>query len=233
LFYPQKEHIENIRLLREIAVNLSFASQTSPFQPSSWPTSVLPTRRLQRLHQRLVRPPQRRTTTDRLFLAVVPPADVAARIARLARHLKIGHDLTGKPLEPEHFHVTLCHLGDGIGVPSEAVALATERAASIAMPSFKVAFDRVESFRNGAFVMRGDDSIIGLEVLHQRLSDALDGSPQPARPFTPHVTLLRDRHLVPEHAIEPIEWQVRDVVLVHSLLGKTTHRHLARVPLGS
>ena len=218
---------------REAAVNLSFANQTSTFQASLRAPSILPTRRLQHLHERLLRPPQRKAATDRLFLAVVPPADVAERIARLARHLKIGHDLGGKPLEPEHFHVMLCHLGDGIGVPSDVVALATGRAASIAMPSFKVAFDRVESFKNGAFVMRGDDSVIGLEVLHQRLSDALDGSPQPARPFTPHVTLLRDRHLVPEHAIEPIEWQVQDVVLVHSLLGKTTHRHLARVPLAN
>lgn len=212
-------------------MNLSFASQTDTFQPSFRTPAFLPTRRLQRLHQRLSRPQQRKAATDRLFLAIVPPADVAARIARLARHLKIGHDLTGKPLEPEHFHVTLCHLGDGVGVPADAVALATERAASIAMPSFKVAFDRVESFKNGAFVMRGDDSVIGLEVLHQRLSDALDGSPQPARPFTPHLTLLRDSHLVPEHDIEPIEWEVREIVLVHSLLGRTMHRHLARVPL--
>ena len=45
------------------------------------------------------------------------------------------------------------------------------------------------------------------------------------------MTLLRDAHRVPDHDIEPIEWEVRDVVLVHSLLGKTTHRHLARVPL--
>jgi RNA 2',3'-cyclic 3'-phosphodiesterase len=220
-------------------MNLSLAPSFSAFPPVLQGMSVLKTRRHQRVHARLAqlalpRYPHGKPksgATDRLFLAVVPPADVAARIARLARHLKIGHDLRGKPLEPAHFHVTLCHLGDGIGVPADVVALATERTASIAMPSFKVAFDRVESFKNGALVMRGDDSVIGLEVLQQRLSDALDGSPQLARPFTPHLTLLRDRHLVPEHDIEPIEWQVEEVVLVHSLLGKTTHRHLARVPL--
>jgi 2'-5' RNA ligase len=77
----------------------------------------------------------------------------------------------------------------------------------------------------------GDDSVIGVEVLQQRLSDALDDRPRLARRFTPHVTLLRDSHLVPEHDIEPISWTVKDVVLVHSLLGKTPHRHLARLPL--
>jgi 2'-5' RNA ligase len=96
------------------------------------------------------------------------------------------------------------------------------------MPSFRVCFDRAESFKNGALVLRGDDGTIGLEILRQRLSDALDGQPRTARAFTPHVTLLRDSHRVPEQRIEPIEWTVREIVLVHSLLGRTTHRHIAR-----
>ena len=107
----------------------------------------------------------------------------------------------------------------------------TERAASLVMPSFRVAFDRVTSFRNGAFLLSGDESVIGLEVLQQRLSDALDARPQRARPFTPHLTLLRDSHQIVEQFIEPISWTVKEVVLVHSLLGRTTHRHLARLPL--
>jgi RNA 2',3'-cyclic 3'-phosphodiesterase len=31
--------------------------------------------------------------------------------------------------------------------------------------------------------------------------------------------------------VEPIEWTVTEFVLVHSLLGRTTHRVLARFPL--
>ncbi len=218
-------------------MDLSIASSFDTFRPAYRPPSFLQNRRLQRVHERLALPRQvRRAATDRLFLAVVPPPDVAAHIGDLARRLRIGHELGGKPLAPEQFHVTLCHLGDGIGlVPDLApdpAAMAAERAAAVAMPAFRVAFDRVMSFRNGAFVLCGDDSVIGLEVLQQRLSDALDGSPRPARPFTPHMTLLRDSHLVPEHAIEPIGWEVRDLVVMHSLLGKTRHRHLARVPLG-
>ena len=201
--------------------------------------SVLKTRRQQRVHGRLAqlalprypRGKPKSGAADRLFLAIVPPADVAERIARLARHLRIGHELTGKPLQPEHLHVTLCHLGEGVGAPTDVVAMATERAASIAMPSFKVGFDRVGSFKNGAFVLRGDESLIGLEILQQRLSDSFDGRPRRARAFTPHITLLRDAHRVPDHDIEPIEWQVRDIVLVHGLPGKTPHRHLVRVPL--
>jgi 2'-5' RNA ligase len=220
-------------------LELSIGTPFSAFPTTLPGMSVLKTRRQQRVHGRLAQlalpryrhgKPKSRAS-DRLFLAIVPPVEVAERIGRLTRHLKIGHDLTGKPLQPEHLHVTLCHLGDGVGVSADAVAMAAERAAATAMPSFKVGFDRVGSFKNGAFVLRGDESLIGLEVLQQRLSDSFDGSPQRARAFTPHMTLLRDAHRVPEHDIEPIEWEVKDIVLVHSLLGRTTHRHLARIPL--
>ena len=170
--------------------------------------------------------------SDRLFLAVLPPPDVSVHIADLARRLRIGHELNGKPLEAAHFHITLYPVAEGAEFRPDVVSQVTERAAAVPMPAFKVAFDRVMSFRNGAFVLRGDDSTIGLEVLQQRLSDALDDSPGPARRFTPHLTLLRDRHIVPEHDIEPIEWTVNEITLVHSLVGKATHRHLARLPLG-
>ena len=193
----------------------SFAGQARP------PALML--RRLQRRHEALMGPP-----TDRLFLAVLPDEQTAGHIGEKARHLRISHGLTGKGVRPEHFHVTLCHVGDGMGLRDDVVDRVKERAASVVMPSFRVCFDRAESFKNGALVLRGDDGTIGLEILQQRLSDALDDAPRKARAFTPHVTLLRDSHRVPEQRIEPIEWTVREVVLVHSLLGRTTHRHIAR-----
>ncbi len=165
--------------------------------------------------------------TDRLFLAVLPDEQTRTRIVEQARHLRLSHGLTGKGVRPEHFHVTLCQVGEGIGLPSDVIDRVKECAASVVMPAFGVCFDRAESFKNGALVLRGEDGTIGLEILQQRLSDALDGQPRKARTFTPHVTLLRDSHRVPEQRIEPIEWTARELVLVHSLLGHTTHRPLA------
>lgn len=213
-----------------------FASSFEPFRPSlgmaSGRPSELKTRRLQR-RQQAVRQGGR-PATDRLFWAVLPPPEMAARIAELAGRLRTGHGLTGKPLRPEHFHVTLFHVGDAAAPPpADFIETLTQRAAGVVMPSFRVAFDRALSFSNGAFVLGGDDSVIGLEILQQRLSDALDSRLLPARRFTPHLTVLRDSRLVPEHPIAPIEWTVREMVLVHSLLGRTTHHVVARLPLAA
>jgi RNA 2',3'-cyclic 3'-phosphodiesterase len=191
---------------------------------------LLASQRSARFHAQAPRSPARKT--DRLFLAALPDRETAERISDLARRLRIGHELRGKLIRPEHFHVTLHHVADDVvPPPGELVDAILQRLSDLTMPSFRVAFDRVGSFKNGAFVLRGDESLIGLEVLQQRVSDALDARPAVARPFTPHVTLLRDGRRVEEHDIEPIEWKVKEVVLVHSLLGRTTHRHVARLPL--
>jgi len=189
---------------------------------------VLMMRRLRRQHEALAGP-----ATDRLFLAVLPDPETAGRIAQTARHLRASHGLSGRPLRSEHFHVTLCQVETGIGLTPGLVESVKASATGVAMPPFRVCFDRAESFKNGALVLRGDDGTIGLDVLQQRLSDALDGEPRKARSFTPHVTLLRDGHRVPEQRIEPIEWTVREVVLVHSLIGRTEHRHLDHWTLGN
>ncbi len=181
---------------------------------------TLMTDRLRRFHH-----------TDRLFFAVVPDRATAERIDDLADRLRGKHGLTGPRVKAEHFHVTLLHVCDSIGLPSDLVDAVSERAASVAMPRFRAEFDRVMSFRNGALVLAGDDSVIGLEILHQRLSDALDPRPRKACHFKPHLTLLRDENHVAEDWIEPVGWTAHEVVLVHSLLGRTTHRHIARFPL--
>lgn len=216
-----------------------FTASADIFQPSrglpgiyNRGLSQLGTRRLRRQHAGLARTTARRTATDRLFFAVRPDPETAAEIARRTRLWRAEHGLTGRSIRPEHLHVTLFHVGDASGVPpTELIEALAERAAGVAMPAFRVEFDRILSFRNGAFVLGGDESVIGLEVLQQRLSDALDSSARPARRFVPHVTLLRDSRHIAEQSIERIGWTAREVVLVHSLLGQTAHRDLVRIPL--
>jgi 2'-5' RNA ligase len=173
--------------------------------------------------------------TDRLFFAVYPDADTAERIAALAQQLRQDKGLKGRPLDARRFHVTLHHLGDHVGLPQEVVAAASKAAASLDLPAFELQFDRAVSFlgrpRNRPFVLRGDAGLKAVAALQRELGMALKeaGLRQwvEAR-FTPHVTLLYDDRCLPELPIEPIHWTARELVLTHSLLGKTRHLPLGR-----
>lgn len=178
--------------------------------------------------------------TDRLFFAVFPDPETAVRIAALARDLHDRHHLRGKPLRSDRLHVTLHHLGDHAGLPRgvvDAAGVAAERAAATA--PFQAAFDSVSSFagrsRNRPCVLRGaGDDLAPLVALQQELGAAMAAAGlgrHVGRDFTPHVTLLYDDRGLEPQPVERIAWTVRDVVLVHSLLGRTEHRILGRWPL--
>jgi RNA 2',3'-cyclic 3'-phosphodiesterase len=176
--------------------------------------------------------------TDRLFFAIFPDVDAAARIAQLARRLRSEHGLKGKPLATKRLHVTLHYLGDYVGLPQAIVAAASAAAATVALPSFEVALDRVASFsgrpRNRPFVLLGGDGVAALTAFQQALGTALEKAGLGSRaksPYTPHVTLLYGNHSVAGQAVETVGWTVHEFVLVHSLLGRTRHVPLARWPL--
>lgn len=216
-----------------------FATMTDAFLSSrghpgleSRASSQLGLRRLRQRHAGLARSVARRLATDRLFFAIRPDPETANAIAERTKLWRTEHGLTGRPLKPEHLHVTLFHVGDAARTPpGELIEALVERVAGVAMPAFRVEFDRIMSFSNGAFVLAGDESLIGLEVLQQRLSDVLDPEPRPARRFVPHVTLLRDARHIAEQPIEPIGWTACEVALVHSRLGQTAQRDVAHVAL--
>lgn len=171
--------------------------------------------------------------TDRLFVALFPDAETAARIGQLAVRLRTRHGPRGKLILPDRLHITLQYLGDYVGFPERMVAMAIEAMQAIAMPPVDVALDRAASFcskpRNRPFVLLASSA--PLVELQQAIGSAMSRVGL-ARlvdlHLTPHLTLLYDDHCVPEHAIEPIRWTAREFVLVHSLLGRTRHIPLAR-----
>lgn len=170
---------------------------------------------------------------DRIFLAVLPDAETAARIHALAETLKAENKFEGTLIRPEHLHITLFHLGDWNSLPADIVARGGAAAAEVAMAPFEIRCPRAESFRNSTgvypFVLLPEPAplgplhtALGAALTRQGLGGATHGD------FKPHVTLLRDTTRVKPKAVEPIVWTVREIVLVHSLLGKTTHNHLGR-----
>jgi 2'-5' RNA ligase len=177
---------------------------------------------------------------DRIFLALLPDAQTAARIHALAEELKTKHGFTANLILPEHLHVTLFHLGDWAALPDMVVEAAKAASQNIAQGPFEVVFDTARSFRNSTgvypFVLTGPERGAPLIDFHKTLGAALKknglGAAVHEDDFTPHVTLTYDEVKVkPAKLAPPIAWTVRDFVLVHSLLGRTTHNHLARFAL--
>jgi 2'-5' RNA ligase len=172
--------------------------------------------------------------SDRLFFAIFPDPATATDIARQADALRTTHQLSGRPLAPERFHITLHHLGDHAGVRRDIVSLANEAAETMTTSPFEVTFDRAASFHNGGnnpFVLQGGEGLealkgfqrdLGLAMARAGLGKWVD------KTFTPHVTMLYDRRLVGEQVVAPIRWTVGGFTLIHSLLGRTEHVPLAR-----
>lgn len=187
------------------------------------------------------RRPRRRfgqTQKERVFFASLPDDATARRIHALAEEQKQQHGFGGTLILPEHLHVTLFHLGDWIKLPEDIVALAATAAAQVNAKSFDVAFNRVESFRNrtGIFPFALTGAAEPWRALRTALGAALKrtglgGAVHEIDDFKPHVTLLRDKERAKPMSVDPIVWRVTDFVLIHSVLGKTTHNHLGRWPL--
>ncbi|MEI9995015.1 MAG: RNA 2',3'-cyclic phosphodiesterase [Rhizomicrobium sp.] len=182
--------------------------------------------------------PITRSKADRLFFALLPDAETAARIARLAEALKQARRFTGRLIRPEHLHVSLFFLGAFDGLPERILARACEAAAAVRAPPFTIAFDRSASFGRDAdkhpFVLLGGDAALlalraalGAALMARKLGHVTRA------PFTPHMTLLYDARFADEAPLSPVAWTAREIVLVHSHYGQTRHEHLARFALGA
>lgn len=175
--------------------------------------------------------------TDRLFFALYPDDAAAARVAALAQALRQELGLRGRAIAPGRLHITLHHLGDHVGLPRDLVDAACQAASQVEWPAVAVAFDRAASFTrrraNRPFVLLGD-GLAEVRALRERLGEALAcaelGGYLEER-FTPHMTLLYDDQAVTERPVPPVSWVSRELVLVHSRIGRGLHSPLARWPL--
>ncbi|HUD89286.1 MAG TPA: 2'-5' RNA ligase family protein [Xanthobacteraceae bacterium] len=173
-------------------------------------------------------------TPVRLFFSIFPDAPAAARIAQVARDLRCRHRLKGQPLLTTRFHSSLYGFDRCASASLAVRAKAREAAALVTAPPFRVSFNCAKGFSgregNHPLVLTGDDGVVGLTMLYASLCTALRAvgfRPVASSAFTPHVTLLYDARRINEQEIKPIDWTVREFVLVLSLEGRTKH-----IPLG-
>lgn len=115
---------------------------------------------------------------------------------------------------------------------AEDIDAILRRAGTIELPPFRVSFTCAKSLGRGALVLCGGRGSAEFERLSARLCDALTPpGAERGRAFLPHMTLMRSETILPECRIRAIGWTVREIVLVHSLLGRATHRPVGHLPL--
>jgi 2'-5' RNA ligase len=171
-----------------------------------------------------------------LFFAIRPDADATDDVTRLMTSLHDDETMLGRPIDPDHLHVTLLCLGVFADqtppslLPTASVAVTTLRTDPI-----EVVFDRVGGTR-GPLLLRGSDGLAALRAFQQTLKVTLikaglrryvHSAPEP------HVTLSYGSSDVPERPIDPISWTVRHFVLIESRLGKHQHVERGRWPIGN
>ncbi|HIV70086.1 MAG TPA: RNA 2',3'-cyclic phosphodiesterase [Candidatus Aquabacterium excrementipullorum] len=177
---------------------------------------------------------------DRLFFAIFPDADAAARAAELARGLKAKHRLNKSPLEQERLHITLELLGNFAGLPLRLIDEACDVAASLRWPAFDIELDHVISFKAAAdhrrpLVLQGRECVAELKAFQHDLDMALKRAGVVRRrgsSFNPHLTLSYDKDVGAAVEVSPpIRWRATEFMLVHSFVGQSRYEMLGRWPL--
>jgi 2'-5' RNA ligase len=168
----------------------------------------------------------------RLFFALWPEIGVRKALAAWQRKLQAGGN--SRALHPWTLHLTLVFLGP---TPLEQLDAVKAAAAGARASAAELLFDEAGYWPHNQIVWVGckvpPPALIELQsALAARLTAA--GIAFDAKPFQPHVTLLRNVRTAKSelpHAI--VEWPVRDFVLVESTPATDGSRYqiVARFPL--
>lgn len=152
----------------------------------------------------------------RLFFALWPGPDAAARLAEVAAQLAARAG--GKPVAPARIHLTLAFLGE-VAAPQREGLLDIEPRGD----RFRLTLDHVGSFRDARVAWAGASAPPpALLALQSWLAGELAarGCVLEKRAFAPHVTLVRKiGKAVPGAPMEPVAWEARELALVCSEAG--------------
>lgn len=168
----------------------------------------------------------------RVFFALWPDHTIAAALHETARGLWPA--CGGRLMRRDTLHLTLAFLGE---VPNAALDRLSRAAARIEGAPFVLELDRVGSWHGQRIVwLAPHDVPAALSALVGDLDAALEaeGFALEARPFSPHVTLLRNACSAPP-ATGPaaVRWPVSAFALLESVrgVGVATYRVLGSWPL--
>lgn len=176
-----------------------------------------------------------RPWVDALYLAVLPDARAAMRMAVVGEAVRRRHGLRARACAPARMHISLLGLPYDPEAPEASIRRARDIGAAVARPDFEVAFTTARNFGGGAMVFccspGAQAALTGLRDQLKGASEALGGRHH--TPFAPHLTFAYAQAPMPDTILDgPIRWPAREVVLIHSEQGRGRHNHLARWRLG-
>jgi len=169
----------------------------------------------------------------RLFFALWPNAKLQNRIFQDST--SILRPWPGKRVLARQLHITLVFLGQ---VSNELQVCLRKKVSAIDVSGFDLALSEIGSFSRSQVIWIGPDGVSPhLLELQKRLTQAQAecGMQPEARPFAPHMTLMRHAKSGCSHLrTARISWQVRDFALIESInhANGVEYRILARWPLG-
>jgi RNA 2',3'-cyclic 3'-phosphodiesterase len=155
--------------------------------------------------------------TRRVFFALWPDAGLRASLAQAAR--RMHHVLHGRRIRDENLHLTLAFIG---AVDAKNLPRLLAPPAGVFTPAFPFTLDDWGCWaRNGiGWAAPSHIPAVLLDLAGNLEGWLRDGGFElERRPFMPHVTLVRDAQCMPlPESLTPIEWRVREFVLMQSQL---------------
>lgn len=174
------------------------------------------------------------------FFALLPDDHARAAIAAVGERFRKSHRAIGSLVAADGLHLPLCPKGksERLRQPLEDALL--EAGGAVRLAGFTVSLDSVMRFsaRDGQFpfVLCSDDQSTEsamqlrktLAVEQLRVGLQVTG----VSSYLPHVVLLEGHSIEGiEESITPIQWKVREFVLIRSFFGQSRHQVIGRWPL--
>ena len=174
-------------------------------------------------------PAAAKAEAHRLFVAILPPGEVATIIGEQRR----AFGVTRSPVSDARLHITIGISDDHDALPGELIDAATRAGEALVAAPFRVVLDQAVGSA-GSVALRPSEPLPRLITLQEQLAARMAEVGFAQRPgwrFNPHVTLGYRKGEPFTEQILPISWIVTDFVLIHSHVGRTRHDILARWPL--
>ncbi|MCW3846566.1 2'-5' RNA ligase family protein [Sphingomonas sp. LB-2] len=151
-----------------------------------------------------------------LYVMAKPPPEAQAAIAALPRN--------DPSRGPELLHVTLLTLFDLHHAPPEWLPQVIAALDTLDAPAFPLAFDRIENrkcvtlrTRDPLAQARAFQAALVRHLLERKAPMMLGTTPEP------HLTINYRGDRLRAQKIAPIGWTVTEILLMESVVGKTTH----------